>query len=492
MKPGNTGMWMVVLGLMVVTASPVGAAELTPSPEELTSLVTAADGTRYFGCYFAGKKAGWQVETWSSTQDHFCVESELYMVVAVMGATSTNRTTSKACYQAIAPFLLDQYSLRQEEDGNVVEARGRRQGAELHYTLDSAGNQRTLKVPASQETLTAAIPWAAFKRMNPGDSVTTVSFDALTAKNRTTRVVMKEAQERVVRGGKLKLFHIQVAEEGTLSLDGYLGPDGQLLEATFGTVFRITAEDPSTAKDLSSGPVDLFRSMFVAGKGSIDDALVPRAKVLTVRLSGESPLNLPPLHRQEITTQGETWATFTVSACPEANLEPPLPEDTVCSADVPCDLAEVRTIALEAAGAASTPLTQALALSGWVHANFKYTVGGTSGPADALLKRRTGDCSEFSKVYVLLARALGIPAREVTGIVLAETNPLTFGYHAWAQVFLPDTGWTDLDPTWGHFPVDATHIALGVREDLSSIIHLGSLSIEVLDVSYSDGPLSCP
>ena len=152
----------------------------------------------------------------------------------------------------------------------------------------------------------------------------------------------------------------------------------------------------------------------------------------------------------------------------------------------------MKATAAEAAGTATDVKAKALALSAWVHANFKYTIGGTSGPADALLKRRTGDCSEFSKVYVMLARALGIPAREVTGIVLAETEPLTFGYHAWAQVFLPDVGWTDVDPTWGHFPVDATHIALGVREDLSSIIHLGSLAIEVLDVSYSDGPLSCP
>jgi transglutaminase-like putative cysteine protease len=52
-------------------------------------------------------------------------------------------------------------------------------------------------------------------------------------------------------------------------------------------------------------------------------------------------------------------------------------------------------------------------------------------------------------VFVALARAAGVPAREVFGLRLgkeAGVSDLTKGHHCWAEFYLPGYGWVPVDP----------------------------------------------
>lgn len=72
--------------------------------------------------------------------------------------------------------------------------------------------------------------------------------------------------------------------------------------------------------------------------------------------------------------------------------------------------------------------------------DLKRTIG-----ALAALEAGSGDCSEYSSVFVALCRAAGIPAQVVVGYVVDwHTTPL----HAWAEVYLEDLGWVQFDPTY--------------------------------------------
>jgi hypothetical protein len=55
-----------------------------------------------------------------------------------------------------------------------------------------------------------------------------------------------------------------------------------------------------------------------------------------------------------------------------------------------------------------------------------------------------------------MARAVGIPAKLVAGVVYSDG---VFAYHIWVEVWTGD-GWYALDPTVGAGSVDATHIKL--------------------------------
>ena len=58
-----------------------------------------------------------------------------------------------------------------------------------------------------------------------------------------------------------------------------------------------------------------------------------------------------------------------------------------------------------------------------------------------------------------MARAAGIPAREVSGFIYGEGSKFSFGGHAWCEVEV-DGHWHPVDPTWGETMINATHIRI--------------------------------
>ncbi|MBN9463092.1 MAG: DUF3488 domain-containing transglutaminase family protein [Burkholderiales bacterium] len=89
---------------------------------------------------------------------------------------------------------------------------------------------------------------------------------------------------------------------------------------------------------------------------------------------------------------------------------------------------------------------------------FRYTHEppplGRDAVDDFLFDTRAGFCEHYAGAFVVLMRALGVPARVVTGYQGGERNPVD-GYwlvrqadaHAWAEVWLADAGWVRVDPT---------------------------------------------
>lgn len=92
------------------------------------------------------------------------------------------------------------------------------------------------------------------------------------------------------------------------------------------------------------------------------------------------------------------------------------------------------------------------------HESFSYTlqppVLGEQRIDDFLFATRRGFCEHFASSFVFLMRAAGIPARVVVGYMGGEIHEpdhyvvvRQYDAHAWAEVWLPDAGWTRIDPT---------------------------------------------
>lgn len=71
-----------------------------------------------------------------------------------------------------------------------------------------------------------------------------------------------------------------------------------------------------------------------------------------------------------------------------------------------------------------------------------------------LFEARQGYCSYYASALVVMARSLGIPARPVSGYKCeryrAETGAcrvLELDAHAWVEVYFPDYGWIEFEPT---------------------------------------------
>ncbi|MEY5098857.1 MAG: hypothetical protein RJA36_1576 [Pseudomonadota bacterium] len=89
---------------------------------------------------------------------------------------------------------------------------------------------------------------------------------------------------------------------------------------------------------------------------------------------------------------------------------------------------------------------------------YRYTLEpgryGRDSADEFWFDRRAGYCEHIAAAFVILMRALDIPARVVTGYQGGERNPVD-GYwsvrqsdaHAWAEVWLEGQGWVRVDPT---------------------------------------------
>jgi transglutaminase-like putative cysteine protease len=104
--------------------------------------------------------------------------------------------------------------------------------------------------------------------------------------------------------------------------------------------------------------------------------------------------------------------------------------------------------------------------------------GESSDQASEVLRAGKGDCTEHSLLFVAMARAAGIPARGVHGMVYAAYGdgvPALY-WHAWAEVRSGDE-WIAVDPTFDQPVADATHIALGRGTQVDAVSLLGALAV---------------
>jgi transglutaminase-like putative cysteine protease len=88
-----------------------------------------------------------------------------------------------------------------------------------------------------------------------------------------------------------------------------------------------------------------------------------------------------------------------------------------------------------------------------IQADFEYAVRweeGTQSPAETV-GRMGGTCRDFAWLMIESVRRLGFAARFATGYLYSPgvTVRGAGSTHAWCEVFLPDLGWIEFDPTNG-------------------------------------------
>jgi len=139
---------------------------------------------------------------------------------------------------------------------------------------------------------------------------------------------------------------------------------------------------------------------------------------------------------------------------------------------------EIQSLARRLRGTETDPRVVAERINDWVHDSLKKEITVGMPSALATLHAREGDCNEHTQLYVALARAAGIPARVAAGLTWLDGK---FYYHAWPEVWLER--WVAVDPTFGQFPADASHLrftvgGLGRQAELLRL--MGALHIDVL------------
>jgi transglutaminase-like putative cysteine protease len=135
--------------------------------------------------------------------------------------------------------------------------------------------------------------------------------------------------------------------------------------------------------------------------------------------------------------------------------------------DTPATRGDAALLALAAAAdAADGALDAAHRLSAAVTRAIAYTPGATAAGTTAAeaLARGEGVCQDHAQVMLAVARARGLPARYVSGYLLAAPDTAQEAAHAWAEVWVPGLGWIGFDPANECCP-DDRYVRLGSGHD---------------------------
>jgi hypothetical protein len=333
--------------------------------------------------------------------------------------------------------------------------------------------------------LAAALkPLVATQQLEPGKEHFFTVFDPATLSQQITSVKI-EAREEIPVGDKMEAaIRLRQKYKG-LSVVSWIDGQGRTLKEESPGGFALRREAPQRARSLDGSravPLDMIARTSIPVGEAISQ---PEAKsALQLKLSGVNLANfalnqgrqkfskdelrierekLNPARTYKIPMQDRRFTSF---------LQP--------TAFLQSDHPRIGELVRRILGGETDAHKAVLRLKNWVYREIEKEPTVSIPNALEVLQTRKGDCNEHTVLFNALARAAGIPAKTVVGVVYLRG---AFYYHAWSEVWLG--AWVSLDSVLNQFPADVTHIKFieGEIDRQMDILQLiGNLKIEVSKV----------
>lgn len=452
---------------LLLLAAPMAAAP----PMDITGFL----GESWYGVYMNEQKAGYAVNKVVQNGDGTITVTENMRFQIMMVGTQQDMHIEATRTYAPDGDLISIASEVKDPTGTKNTFHGTVRGDELHLTSIVGGAEVQNVYPKPRETLKDALKLAKLVEGEAkiGDAMEFSIFEPLYKKEISGISTIAGVEERDLEGVRTKVYRIEttLSEMGVDSLS-YVTGDGTTLEDEVAGLVKLRLEPEALAKD-----VDYSNDVIISNAALVDVPINnPRSREsLTLELRG--PINEGHLfddERQSVTAadghfifegrkydlKGFEPATLPIT---DEALAPWIEATQFVQSDHPKLIAKANEIIAE--GVESGKLKDekdSLAISRilceWVHDNMHSTFSARLTNAVEVLEHLEGDCTEHSILFIALARAAGLPAREVAGVVYVEGVQPGFYFHQWAKVWVGK--WIDVDPTFDQPLADVTHIKL--------------------------------
>ena len=475
----------------VTSAAPATIAIVAPAAAPADPLVVPYRHT--FGLYVNRQKAGWMAaELTQLPGGQVRLRTTVAAQVGGMGSAQTLTLRESRTYAAGPRGALLAVVFEQRAATGKVRVTGARKGAELALQVTAGGATHRQKV-ACDETLADVLAAERLARGQvQGARASIRHFDPSLQKQLTMDLLVTGQEVRQMGGVAVPAIQIEerCAELGLVQSSWFDG-QGKLLASRMGGFFEMRLEPEEMAKKMGS-----VQDVLVGAAVPTPEPLRAPESIerLTLTLTGLGDLVPPSAARQTVQRQGAE-VTLTLHRQPPlaANLLWPTPvtalppavrAELLPTAFIQSTSPVLRQAAERAVAGATDAATAAARLVHFVHQHMHSEyVPAYSNALEAYTSAR-GDCTEHAVLLAALARAAGIPARVVVGLVYWPPGK-GFGWHAWNELWL-NGGWVAVDPTWDQVLADPTHITLaegGPAEQARIAMLLGSLQVARLSVS---------
>lgn len=390
----------------------------------------------------------------------FEISSEARMRLLANGVSSDFHLKERRRFSGRAPYSLESCESSESQGGFDRRVKLKVEGGRGEAEVKEGGQTRKMDFPRIEMTLADALgleTWLRRARRAAGEMVALRAFSTTSMAERTHTYRVRSFKPAANGGGRYEIERHD-GETGEVELMIFQA-DGALVSHRLQGGWTLRLLEKDDARRLGEG-----EDVFLSGLIPIDRALGDPTSVaeLVLVLEGEGAKALPGGPRQDIAKEGDRYVLSVGDAHgkPLAATPAETAEALKESSEYPVGNPTVAALAKTAVGNAATPVAKAERLIKFVH---DY-IGPAEGPDPIsvldVIKKRQGDCTEHAMLFVTLARAAGLPAREVSGVIYMGDDHKAFGGHAWVEVAL-DGRWVSMDPTWNQTKIDATHIRYG-------------------------------
>lgn len=463
------------LFLVVISASGCGNV-----PPEAELEVSAADtGTQRFAVSIQGDDVGYmQLDIEDYGEDSLLITQTISWNMILMG----NRRDIEMSMTAVCDTTYDLGRMEMlMSDGSAdISVSAVRRDSLLLTTIGSAGRdiQRSTVIegeylPVLADLASASMEWEV------GQERTFQSFDPASGAILSATAVCQGFERMPLLGDTVNAARLELSQMGTRNLVWVA--DGQIVrEHEQGLGMDMTRVPPGQGGDIVATR-DLYEVFAVSSTPVRDPRSVrSRSFILEGDIDwSQFQLDLPPVQTASgCTVSVSNRAPRDIAPFPPVRVPDSLLQYTEPEPMIQSDDPLIAATARETTEGSSDSWEAARRICSFVDTGVENTPTVSLPSAVDVMENLRGDCNEHTVLAVALSRAAGLPARICAGVVYLDGS---FGYHAWPMVWAGE--WVAMDPTFGQYVADGTHIILATGDLQSQYVVnsvIGRLSITEL------------
>ncbi len=473
-----TSFLLSLLIIVIFSGCDVNASVNSAENEATVSYATA--NFQKFAVSLQGEDVGYMVMQTEEIGDSLFIAQSMDWELILMGTPKTITMTVNA--RTSLDMNLGYLEMEMSDGTSVIKSTAVRTGNTIETTVSTSGREIVSSnefegefLPAFADLAAASMEWET------GDEVSFPTFDPSTGMIFNATVLCEAIEEVSLMGDMVPAAKLLITQQGMRNSVWVY--EGQIVrEEETGMGMVLTRVAPDTESDINPSS-DLYEVYAVTS----DEVSNPR------RTGDRSWLLVGDIDWTDFELNFEGLQTLsdgpviTVNALPPASTIPfPIETETipgelaeylVADAMIQCEDSVMIAVADSLTNGAVDAWEAVQRISHFVDVAVVNEPTVSLPSAVDVLDNLRGDCNEHTILTVALCRSVGIPAVTCAGIVYVNNG--IFGYHAWPAVWVGE--WVAMDPTFGQYVADGTHIILASGSlDAQYVVNgvLGRLSIE--------------
>lgn len=439
------------------------------------------DSEEWWGVFYRGEKIGYASQTITPNSHGYELRDRSLLNLNLLGSVQPAET--KLEMAANQDWILERFNFELTSKEITFKARGAVKDNKLTLAVDSADHQSTQEITLTQAPylLAALKPYVVTQQLETGKKFYFSTFDPSTLSQQVTTVVI-EGREPIRVGNRTEpAIKLRQSFRG-ISVLSWIDGQGRTLKEESPAGMSLVRQSPAEAKSLSSRALglDIIAQTAIAVAKPIAD---PQSQVvIELKLSGVNLSNFPlnggrqRLSESRLEIRREELSRLAAYRLPitDKQLSSYLQPTPFLQSDHP----SLRDLAKRILQGETDARRAVIKLKNWVYKEIAKEPTVSIPNALQVLQTKKGDCNEHTVLFNALARAAGIPAKTVVGVVYLRG---AFYYHAWSEVWLGE--WISLDSVFNQFPADVTHVKFlegEIDRQIDILQLIGNLKIEVL------------